>query len=257
MPAHAADDTALNERLTHLRQTDPAAFVELLFRSFYGPLRAVAYRVVPDWAVVEDVVQDVFLKLWQDQHTLPAIAAYRPYLTRMALNAALRARARAQRQVAWDEAPPAATAPVAPDALAALHADETAAAIAAALARLPPQCRMVFELSRFDELSYQQIADALNLSPKTVDNQMGKALRLLRRELAGVLRNLYGLLAAALAVKSCWLTGPADARLAPGRAAAPGQLAAAAHFFSAPRGGCPAGTYLLARAAPAPFFLYP
>ncbi|TDN40565.1 sigma-70 family RNA polymerase sigma factor [Hymenobacter sp. UV11] len=188
-----SDDATLNARLTLLRQTDPAAFMELIFNTFYAPLGAVAYRVVPDRAIVEDLLQDVFLRLWQGLATLPPIESYRAYLTRMALNAAVRSQQRAQRQVAWDDAPPTA-APVAPDALAGLHAAETAAAVAAALAQLPPQCRVIFELSRYEELSYQQIADALEISPKTVENQMGKALRILRRELAGVLKNLYWLL---------------------------------------------------------------
>jgi RNA polymerase sigma-70 factor (family 1) len=187
-----SDDAALNAHLTLLRQTDPAAFMELLFKTFYAPLGAVAYRVVPDRDVVEDLLQDVFLRLWQGLDSLPAIESYRAYLNRMALNAAVRYQQRAQRQVAWDDAPPTAS-PVAPDALAGLHAAETATAVTMALAQLPPQCRVVFELSRYEEMSYQQIAEALEISPKTVENQMGKALRILRRELAGVLKNLYWL----------------------------------------------------------------
>lgn len=187
----AFDDAALNDRLTHLLHTNPAAFIETLFKTFYAPLGAVVYRVVPDRAVVEDLLQDVFLRVWQGHEALPPIASYRAYLTRMALNAALRYRQRDQRQVAWDEAPPT-TAPVAPNALDQLHAAEATEAIAAALAKLPPQCRIVFELSRYEEMTYQQIAEALELSPKTVENQMGKALRILRQELAGVLKNLYG-----------------------------------------------------------------
>ena len=187
------DDTSLNARLTLLRQTDPAAFIEQLFKTFYAPLGAVVHRVVPDRGVVEDILQDVFLRLWQGIDALPAIESYRAYLNRMALNAALRYQQRAQRQVAWDDAP-AATAPVAPDALANLYAAEATEAVTAALNQLPPQCRIVFELSRYEEMSYQQIAEALEISPKTVENQMGKALRILRRELAGLLKNLYWLL---------------------------------------------------------------
>lgn len=194
------DDTALDTRLTQLRQTDPAAFIEQLFKAFYAPLGAVVYRVVPDRAVVEDILQDVFLRLWQGLADLPAIDSHRAYLTRMGLNAAMRHQQRSQRQVAWDDAPPT-TAPVAPDALADLHAAETAEAVQTALAQLPPQCRVVFELSRYEEMSYQQIAEALEISPKTVENQMGKALRILRRELAGVLKNLYWLLLYAGVVK--------------------------------------------------------
>jgi len=214
------DDTALDARLTQLRQTDPAAFIEQLFKTFYAPLGAVVYRVVPDRAVVEDILQDVFLRLWQGLADLPAIESYRAYLTRMGLNAAVRYQQRSQRQVAWDEAPPA-TAPVAPDALADLHAAETTAAVQQALAQLPPQCRVVFELSRYEEMSYHQIAEALEISPKTVENQMGKALRILRRELAGVLKNLYWLLLYAGVLK------PAT-RLLPPSAGSPPRLAAVA-----------------------------
>lgn len=189
----ASDDDALNVRLSLLRQTDAAAFLEELFKVYYAPLGAVVYRVVPDRAVVEDLLQDVFLRVWQGRDTLPVIASYRAYLIRMALNAALRYQERDRRQVRWDEAE-TATTPAAPDALDELYADETATAVAAALAQLPPQCRVIFELSRYEHLSYQQIAEALELAPKTVENQMGKALRILRRALAGVLRNLYLLL---------------------------------------------------------------
>ncbi len=169
--------------------------MEAVFRAFYAPLGQVVYRVVPDRAVVEDLLQDVFLRLWQGRAALPPLESHRAYLTRAALNAALRYVGRNKRQVAWDDAPAADTAPaVTPDALAALHHADTETAVAAALALLPPQCRVVFELSRYEELSYRQIAETLAISPKTVENQMGKALRVLRGALAGALRNLYSVL---------------------------------------------------------------
>lgn len=191
----APDDTALDARLAELRRTDEPAWMEAVFREFYAPLGQVVYRVVPDRAVVEDLLQDVLLRLWQGRATLPVLDSHRAYLTRAALNAALRYAARDKKQVAWDDAPPAATAAAAaPDALAALHHADTETAVAAALALLPPQCRVVFELSRYEELSYQEIAETLAISPKTVENQMGKALRVLRGALAGAVRNLYSVL---------------------------------------------------------------
>ena len=187
-----AAETTLDDHLAHLRRTDEAAWMEAVFRAFYAPLGQVVYRVVPDRDVVEDLLQDVFLRLWQGRAEVPALLSHRAYLTRAALNAALRYQQRGQRQVAWDEAPTEATASVVgPEALAALHHADTETAVAAALALLPPQCRVVFELSRYEELSYQQIAETLAISPKTVENQMGKALRVLRGALAGVVRNLY------------------------------------------------------------------
>ena len=112
-----------------------------------------------------------------------------------ALNAARRYQQRHQRQVAWDEThDDNAAYVVPPEALAALQYADTQTAVAAALNLLPPQCRIVFELSRYDEMPYQQIAETLAISPKTVENQMGKALRVLRKALAGTLRNLSILL---------------------------------------------------------------
>ncbi|HRI40259.1 MAG TPA: sigma-70 family RNA polymerase sigma factor, partial [Bacteroidia bacterium] len=49
--------------------------------------------------------------------------------------------------------------------------------------KLPEQCRLIFRLSRFEELKYAEIAEQLGISVKTVENQMGKALRILRNEL--------------------------------------------------------------------------
>ena len=56
-----------------------------------------------------------------------------------------------------------------------------------ALCELPQQCRTVFQLSRFEELKYREIADRMGISVKTVENQMGKALRILRQKLKGFL----------------------------------------------------------------------
>jgi len=189
------DDTILDARLAQLRRHDEGAWMEALFRAYYAPLGQVAYRVVRDKQIAEDLLQDVFLRVWQGRHALPDILSYRAYLTRATLNAAWRYQQRSQRQVAWDEAPAEATAsPVGPEALASLHHEDTETAVATALNELPPQCRLVFELSRYEELSYQQIAEALEISPKTVENQMGKALRLLRGALASTLRDLYSVL---------------------------------------------------------------
>jgi RNA polymerase sigma-70 factor (ECF subfamily) len=56
-----------------------------------------------------------------------------------------------------------------------------------ALNELPEQCRTIFQLSRFEEMRYREIADQLGISVKTVENQMGKALRLLREKLSDLL----------------------------------------------------------------------
>ncbi|TGE14855.1 RNA polymerase sigma-70 factor [Hymenobacter elongatus] len=184
---------AVEARLAHLRDTDAEAFMELLFKEFYRPLGNVIQRVVKDKEATQDLLQDVFLRVWNARDTLVITTTYHAYLYRAALNAALRYADRGKRQVAWDDAP-VDKEPQVDNALHALYQREAEDSVEAALGLLPPQCRVVFTMSRYDEMSYQEIADTLEISPKTVENQMGKALRIMRQQLSGLLKNLYSLL---------------------------------------------------------------
>jgi RNA polymerase sigma-70 factor (ECF subfamily) len=68
-----------------------------------------------------------------------------------------------------------------------VYKNELEQQLAIAIGKLPEQCRIIFKMSRFDELKYQEIADQLGLSVKTIENQIGKALKILRIELADYL----------------------------------------------------------------------
>jgi RNA polymerase sigma-70 factor (ECF subfamily) len=185
---NAAEPAAdLELRLAKLQGTDAEAFMEALFRAFYRPLGNVVFRVVQDRDVAEDLVQDVLLNVWKNRETLAITTTYQAYLYRAAMNAALRHTARSKRQVAWDDANLPDPGRNTTDEH--VHGQEAEAAVAAALDTLPPQCRAVFLLSRQEGMSYQQIADALEVAPKTVENQMGKALRLMRKGLQGLLHS--------------------------------------------------------------------
>lgn len=183
---------ALELRLAELQHTNAEAFMEALFRAYYRPLGNAVFRVVLDRAVAEDLVQDVLLNVWKNRDTLRITATYKSYLFRAALHAAFRYTERQKRQVAWEDADvvEAGTNSTAEQ----LDGQEAEEAVTRALAALPPQCRAVFLLSRQEGLSYQQIADTLEVAPKTVENQMGKALRLLRQHLKGFFSGLAVLL---------------------------------------------------------------
>ncbi|KAA9331586.1 RNA polymerase sigma-70 factor [Hymenobacter busanensis] len=179
---------ALEIRLAELQRTNGEAFMEALFKGYYRPLGNVIFRVVRDRAVAEDLMQDVFLRVWNNRDTLTIGTTYKAYLYRAAMNAALRHAERSKRQVAWDEASvPEPGADTTAERLDGLEAEQL---VAEALDTLPPQCRAVFLMSRQEGLSYQQIAEALDVAPKTVENQMGKALRLMRQQLSGFFSGL-------------------------------------------------------------------
>ena len=161
---------------------DEHAF-DTIFRTWYGPLVRIATYLLHDAGIAEEVVQDVLLEVWRRRESLAFELEPRRYLMRATRNRALnhvRHEAVVARAAARDigEEAHAARAP------AMVDAKELDLAITQAVATLPDRCRAVFELSRRHNMSYAQIAEALDIAPKTVENQLGKALRMLRVALA-------------------------------------------------------------------------
>lgn len=175
-----------------LRSGDEAAF-EAVFRLWYEPLCGYASRLTDgDLDEAEDLVQQVFVKLWERREQLDIVWSLKSYLYKTVHNAALnRLRAAKTRSKYLDYNAEHLEQQHTPHEFAA---GELAERLQKALGKLPPQCRHIFELSRFEELKYREIADQLGISIKTVETQMGKALRLLRFQLAEYLVTLLGIL---------------------------------------------------------------
>jgi RNA polymerase sigma-70 factor (ECF subfamily) len=170
------------ELLDRLRQGDRDAF-DAAFRAHYATLVGVAERIAGERAVAEELAQDVMLELWRRHETLSIDESLRAYLVRAARNRALNHVRHERMKVRT--APRAAGETVSqPDAPTHLAEAEMEAALRDAVASLPERCREVFELSRGQGLRYAEIAAALGISVKTVEAQMGKALRVLRERLA-------------------------------------------------------------------------
>ena len=171
---------------------DPVVF-EQLFKTHYVALHRYAFRMVDDTDAAEEIVQSTFAKLWEKRESLRIEESGQAYLYRAVYNGSLnhleheKVKSRHQAH--------------------ALRQDETAgdlnhserrvraleAGLEAALRKLPEACRTIFQLSRFEELKYREIAERLGLSVKTVEAQMSKALRILRVELAEFLPVLLAL----------------------------------------------------------------
>ena len=170
------------ELLDRLRRGDAAAF-EAIFRQWYAPLVATIAALLRDRGPAEEVVQDVMLELWRRRETLMLEQSLRAYLFQASRNRALNY-LRRLRVESRGEPTIAATLPTPDQADSDVREDELRAAIQAAIGGLPDRCREVFELSRIHGLKYAEIATSLGISVKTVEAQMGKALRVMREKLA-------------------------------------------------------------------------
>ena len=157
-----------------------------LFRQSYAELCSFVAQYVRSRAVAEELVQDLFLRLWERRESWQDAMPSRSYLYQAARNRAfdhLKRQRVAERQsfeLVEEETNP-------PEAEVALAADDLRAALHRAIEQLPPRTREVFVLSRGHGLTYPQIAEALTISVKTVETQMTRAFRILRSQLAAYL----------------------------------------------------------------------
>jgi RNA polymerase sigma-70 factor (family 1) len=151
---------------------------EALFREHYNALANYAYSILKSEQDAEDVVQEVFIKIWQNNPDIVKSEQVKFYLITSIKNGCISfLRKQAGKKFVQPEDVQLHRAPDEE----IIHQPEDLMEMAnKALALLPPQCGVIFKMSRFGKLTYQQIADELGLSVKTVENQMGKALRMMR-----------------------------------------------------------------------------
>jgi RNA polymerase sigma-70 factor (ECF subfamily) len=170
------------ELFQHLRAGSQDAF-DSMFRTYYARLVGLAEAMLRDRGTAEEIAQDVMLELWRRRETLHVETSLRAYLFRATRNRALN-HIRHLRISRRSDVHAAGETVAAPIADAQVAESEIDAAVQRALRVLPPRCREVFELSRMHGLKYAEIARTLDISVKTVEAQMGKALRILREELS-------------------------------------------------------------------------
>ncbi len=171
-----------DQLLVTLQAGDITAF-EMIFKTYYQPLCNYAYSFVHDRDEAEEIVQATFLSVWEKKDNLTIHTGVKPYLYAMVRNAALNVlkHEKIKQQHATVEL---AVAERSTESVTrTVMASELEDRIYKALNKLPEQCRLVFKLSRFEELKYAEIAEQLNISIKTVENQMGKALKIMREQL--------------------------------------------------------------------------
>lgn len=153
-----------------------------LFNAEYGKLCRYALSYVQDEQTAEDVVQETFVKIWESKQDLITEPHIRFYLVTAVRNncISLLRKKKSSNEHYSDQLPEPDPEPFFIRAEQLQETDERKEQLRNLLNKLPPKCKEVFLLIKMQDMSYQQAADVLGISTKTVENHMGKALKLLR-----------------------------------------------------------------------------
>jgi len=155
---------------------------ELLFKKMYSPLCQFCIKFVKSPEVAEELVSDVFYSIWKNRNRL-IISSPKAYLFTSVRNKAFDHLRKVKKEVHCDLENatniPADTA----NSQEILVLRELTASMEKSVSRLPKQCRLIYELSRDQGLKYKEIATILQVSVKTVETQMGRALKHLRNSM--------------------------------------------------------------------------
>lgn len=163
--------------------------IEETFRCYYKPLCLYAMHYLHDMDLVEDVVQDCFVELWERMNVKQKVSSVKSYLYMMVRNRCLDI-LKKDNQIDHNSLP---------SDLENIIQDEEAeersmieARLWTAIDSLPEKCREVFLLSKRDGLKYKEIGDKLNISVKTVENQVAKAIKTLKEGAIKIYNFFFG-----------------------------------------------------------------
>ena len=175
------NENELNVLIGKMKAGDRESFNQI-FRHYYSPLLRFCVRFVGDTDTAAEIVQDLFVKLWSGREKLSFTTGFQPYMMRSVRNAAFtyinkeRAHAEVNERIFTgdsDDNDPSET----------LQSNNLEASYRQVLATMPEKRREVFLASRFEGLKYNEIAEKMGLSPKTVEAHMSAAIKQLREGL--------------------------------------------------------------------------
>ncbi len=171
-----------NEIIKRIRKGDVRQF-ESLFRTFYISLVRYATSFVRDHDTAEEIVQDVFYRIWAGREKINIKKSLSAYLFRAVHNSCLhllehrKVVEKHEREIIREwETNPGSTADL-------VQYNELLSVVADILERLPPRCGQIFCMHRFEGLKYAGIAEKLQISVKTVEADMSRALKEFRKAL--------------------------------------------------------------------------
>lgn len=169
---------------------DKRAF-EHIFTEYYGTMVLYAARFMDTREDAEEIVQEVFVKFWEKCDTLSPDSSVKSYLYRSVHNSCLNALKHEKVKDSYRQYMVQFMESSSESVFDSEDPEQLRSRIVGEIDNLPPRCSEIFKLSRFEGLKYQEIADHLGISVKTVEVQMGKALKVLREKL-GDLKHKIG-----------------------------------------------------------------
>ncbi|UFH56144.1 RNA polymerase sigma factor [Spirosoma sp. KNUC1025] len=158
------------------------AFTQL-FHLYKHKLYSFTLRLVNDPHAAEDIVQDIFLKLWNNRTQLAAVHSFGSYVFQMAQNQSINSfrRMASETLILSELFHQQSAADLSTEQ--AINFRETQTIVAAIVEKLPPQQKLVYQLSREKGLKHEEIAEQLKLAPSTVKNHLIQALNTIREQL--------------------------------------------------------------------------
>ena len=168
----------IHELQQRIADYEDAAAYKKLFFCFFLPLKSFSFSIIKSKEIAEEVVSDIFIEIWAKRKQLLEIEDLKMYLYISIRNASLRRLQQKQKTsvLSLDDLD-VEFASADPDAETYLITNELAIKIDSAIESLPPQCKIIFKLAKQDGLKYKEIAQLLNISVKTIDNQLSTALK--------------------------------------------------------------------------------
>jgi RNA polymerase sigma-70 factor (family 1) len=164
--------------LSRISRHDDEKALKELFDSFYGKLLEFAKFYLKDHSASQEIVSDVFIKLWNNRENIGNIDNINSYLyvavKRQSLNY-IRDNKRKVHQSLDANDPITIVELTSPEKL--LLSKEFMEVLNTAVLNLPSKCRLVYTLVKEDGMKYKEVADSLNISVKTVEMHVGKALK--------------------------------------------------------------------------------
>ena len=168
------DDTELMERL---REGDDLA-LKLIYDRYWNQLYTSAYNMLHDQPACEDIIQDLFIKLWNKREQIEIKASLKSYLFASVRYEVYRqVRHGSVREEIFENIQDRLQTPA---EYGNIEHRELLSYVNSIVNNLSEKCKIVYKLSREEQLTHKEIASKLSISPKTVENHLNKALRQLR-----------------------------------------------------------------------------